>query len=92
MIARSGCLGKIKHPFLQRSDNDLVSTSRNCTVLVKSDGMQQEFITPYSPEQNGMVERAIRTPKDRCVHRQRFETLKYASGSVGTSISALTRR
>lgn len=26
-----------------------------------------------------MVERVIRTLKDQCVHRQRFETLKHAS-------------
>lgn len=27
----------------------------------ESYGLQQEFITPYSPEQNGMVERVIKT-------------------------------
>ncbi|WP_246039052.1 transposase [Peristeroidobacter soli] len=26
-------------------------------------GLRQEFITPHSPEQNGMVERVIRTLK-----------------------------
>ena len=41
--------------------------------------MQQEFITPYSPEQNGLVERVIRTLKDQCVHRHRFESLQHAS-------------
>ncbi|WP_043426656.1 DDE-type integrase/transposase/recombinase, partial [Curvibacter lanceolatus] len=55
LIARYGCLGKVKHPFLLRSDNGLVFTSRSYTALVKSYGLQQEFITPYSPEQNGMV-------------------------------------
>ena len=67
------------HPFLLRSDNGLVFTSRSYTALVKSYGLQQEFITPYSPEQNGMVERVIRTLKDQCVHRHRFETLQHAS-------------
>ncbi|MDH0202121.1 DDE-type integrase/transposase/recombinase [Comamonas aquatica] len=61
LIARYGCLGKVRHPFLLRSDNGLVFTSRSYTALVKSYGLQQEFITPYSPEQNGMVERVIRT-------------------------------
>ena len=53
------------------------------TALVKSYGLQQEFITPYSPEQNGMVERVIRTLKDQCVHRHRFETLQHASRVIG---------
>lgn len=83
LIARYGCLGKVKQPFLLRSDNGLVFTSRSYTALVKSYGLQQEFITPYSPEQNGMVERVIRTLKDQCVHRHRFETLQHASRVIG---------
>ncbi|EIX9432408.1 TPA: DDE-type integrase/transposase/recombinase [Klebsiella pneumoniae] len=39
------------------------------TARVKSYGLQQEFITPYTPKQNGMVERVIRTLKEQCVHR-----------------------
>ena len=54
-------------------------TSRSYTALVKSYGLQQEFITPYSPEQNGMVERVIRTLKDQCVYRHSFEILQNAS-------------
>ena len=69
LITRYGCLGKVPTPFLLRSDNGLVFTSRSYTALVKSYGLQQEFITPYTPEQNGMVERVIRTLKDECVHR-----------------------
>ena len=44
---------------------------------------QQESITPYSPEQNGMVERVIRTLKDQWVHRHRFETMQHASRVIG---------
>jgi putative transposase len=36
-----------------------------------------------SPEQNGMIERVIRTLKDQCVHRHRFETLQHASRVIG---------
>ncbi|MGE8403738.1 MAG: integrase core domain-containing protein [Delftia tsuruhatensis] len=54
-------------------------TSRSDTALVGSYGLQQEFITSYSLEQNGMVERVIRTLEDQCVHRHRFETLQHAS-------------
>lgn len=56
---------------------------KRCTALVKSYGLQQEFITPYSPEQNGMVERVIRTLKEQCAHRHRFETLQHASRVIG---------
>jgi len=53
-------------PEIFCSDNGLVFTSRSYAAPVKSYGLQQEFITPYSPEQNGMVERVIRTLKDQC--------------------------
>jgi putative transposase len=36
LIARNGCLGKVKQSFLLRSDNGLVYTSRSYTALVKS--------------------------------------------------------
>ena len=55
----------MKEPFLLRSDNGLVFTSRSYTALVKSYGLKQEFITPYTPQQNGLVERMIRTLKGK---------------------------
>ena len=79
LIARDGPLCKVKRPFFLRSDNGLVFPSRSYTALVKSYGLQQELITPYSPEQNSMVERVIRTLKDQCVHPHWFETLLHAS-------------
>jgi putative transposase len=83
LIARYGCLGKVQTPFLLRSEYGLVFTSRSYTALIKSAGLQREFITPYTPEQNGMVERVIPTLKEQCVHRQRFETLQHASRAIG---------
>jgi len=82
LINRYGTLGRVTVPFLLRSDNGLVFTSRSYT-LVKSYGLQQEFITPHCLEQNGLVERVIRTIKEQCVHRQRFETLQHASRVLG---------
>jgi transposase InsO family protein len=52
---------------------------------VKSYGLQQEFITPHCPDQNGLVERVIRTIKEQCVDRQRFQTLQNASRSLEKS-------
>ncbi|MCP5181972.1 MAG: IS3 family transposase [Pseudomonadales bacterium] len=82
-ISRFGTLGKVPAPFRLRSDNGLVFTSRRFTRLVKSYGLRQEFITPHCPQQNGMVERLIRTLKEQCVHRHRFETQKHASRVIG---------
>jgi putative transposase len=79
LIARYGTLGRVTTPFLLRSDNGLVFTSRSYTAMVRSYGLEQEFITPHCPEQNGMVERVIRSLKEQCIHRQRFETLQHAS-------------
>lgn len=86
LIARFGCLGRMPTPILLRSDNCLALTSRDYTRLVRSYGLQQEFITPYCPQQNGMVERVIRTLKEQCAHRQRFETLQQASRVIGNWI------
>ena len=76
-------LDRWAYAFLLRSDNGLVFTSRSYTKLVKSYGLQQEFITPHCPEQNGLVKRVIRSLKEQCVHRQRFETLQHASRVIG---------
>ena len=92
LISRFGTLGRVPNKFLLRSDNGLVFTSRSYTALVKSYGLQQEFITPHTPEQNGMVERVIRTLKEQCAHRHRFETLQHASRVIGDWISFYNNR
>jgi putative transposase len=79
LISRYGTLGRVPQPFLLRSDNGLVFTSRSFTRMVRSYGLRQEFITPHCPQQNGMVERVIRTLKEQCVHRHRFETQQHAA-------------
>lgn len=65
----------------------LVFTSRKYTALVKSYGLRQEFITPHCPQQNGMIERVIRTLKEQCVHRQRFDSIQHATRAIGDWIS-----
>jgi len=85
-------MGRVPQSFLLRSDNGLVFTSRSYTRLVRSYGLRQEFITPHSPEQNGMVERLIRTLKEQCVHRHRFETLQHASRVIADWVSFYNNR
>src|SRR5690606_4050710 len=69
LINRFGTPGRVHSPFLLRSDNGLVFTSLDYTRLVRNYGLRQEFITPHCPQQDGMVERVIRTLKEQCAHR-----------------------
>jgi putative transposase len=92
LIARYGTLGRVTRPFLLRSDNGLVFTSRNYTRLVRSYGLKQEFITPHCPQQNGMVERVIRTLKEQCAHRHRFESQQHASRVISDWIQFYNHR
>ena len=92
LIARYGTLGRVPEPFLLRSDNGLVFTSRDYTRLIRSYGLQQEFITPHCPQQNGMVERLIRTLKEQCVHRHRFESQQHAMRALGDWIQFYNHR
>lgn len=72
--------------------NGLVFTSRSDTALLKSYGLKQQFITPYTPQQNGLVERMIRTLKEQCVHRHRIETLPHASRVISDWIQFYNHR
>lgn len=92
LISRFGTLGRVSTPFLLRSDNGLVFTSQKYTKLVRDYGLKQEFITPHCPQQNGMVERVIRTLKEQCVHRQRFESLQHASRAIADWIQFYNHR
>ena len=65
LIARFGALGRVSTPFLLRSDNGLAFTSNHFRRLTKTYGLQQEFITPHCPQQNGMVERLILSFKEQ---------------------------
>ena len=78
LIHRFGCLGRVPEAFLLRSDNGLVFSSKSYVGLVKGYGLKQEFITPYTPQQNGMVERLIRTIKEQCIYHHRFESIRQA--------------
>lgn len=92
LITRFGTLGRVPTPFLLRSDNGLVFTSRGYTRMVRSYGLQQEFITPHCPQQNGMIERVIRTLKEQCVQRHRFETQQHAARIIADWIQWYNHR
>ncbi|MFC0383701.1 IS3 family transposase [Chromohalobacter israelensis] len=78
LIYRLGALGRVQQPLALRSDNGLVFSSRHYTGTVKAYGLTQEFTTPYTPEQNGLVERFFRSLKEECIWLHRFESLGQA--------------
>ncbi|WXS19704.1 DDE-type integrase/transposase/recombinase (plasmid) [Salmonella enterica subsp. enterica serovar Infantis] len=76
LITRYGALGRAQDPITLRSDNGLVFTSRHYTRTVYQYGLKQEFIQPHTPQQNGMVERLIRTVKEQCLLASSLQILR----------------
>ena len=62
------------HCLKLRSDNGLIFGARSFVREVRKHGIEQEFITPYTPEQNGMIERFFRSFKEECIYLHRFES------------------
>jgi len=63
-ISRFGTLRPEGQTPLLRSDNGLVFQSRRFRAACRDYRLRQEFITPYTPEQNGLVERFFRSLKE----------------------------
>jgi len=66
-----------------RHDNGLVFGSRKYVRTVQAYGLTQEYIAPYTPEQNGLCERFIRTLKEECCWQHRFENIEHARRVIG---------
>ena len=62
-------------------------TGRDYTRLMHSYGSKQEFITPHCPQQNGMMERVIRTLEEQCVHWHRLESQMHATRIITDCIA-----
>jgi len=65
-----------------RSDNGLVFGAKSFVAVARRYGLTQEYITPYTPEQNGMIERFFLTLKQECVWLHRFESRDQAFGII----------
>ena len=98
-----GCLAKFglvyprgeARPVL-RSDHGKVFTSRAFVASCKQYGLEQEFITPYTPQQNGMIERFFRSLKrsasgSRTSRPSRKPRPQSKSGSDSTTTSDRTQ-
>ena len=62
-----------------RSDNGKIFTSKKLQGRCKQYGLSQEFITPYTPQQNGMIERWFRSLKEECIWLHNFKDAAHAA-------------
>jgi putative transposase len=81
-IDRFGTLHPVGGTPVLRSDNGLIFQSRRFRTACKDYRLRQEFITPYTPEQNGMIERFFRSLKEECVWQHSFPSFIEARRAV----------
>jgi len=81
-LARFGTLRPEGSTPVIRSDNGLIFQSRRFRAACRDYRLRQEFITPYTPEQNGLVERFFRSLKEECVWLHNFGSFTEARAAV----------
>jgi len=57
---------------INRQPVTLIFSSKRYMKLLNRYGLEPEYITPYSPEQNGTIERFMRTLKEECIWLNNF--------------------
>jgi len=65
-----------------RSDNGLVFQSRRFRATCNDYRLAQEYITPYTPQQNGLIERFFRSLKEECTWQHNFNNFSEANRTV----------
>jgi len=86
-LARFGTLRPVGSTPVVRSDNGLIFQSRRFRAACRDYRLRQEFITPYTPEQNGIVERFFRSLKEECVWQSNFGTFTEAHTAIAQWIN-----
>ena len=81
-IRRFGTLKVSKEGPIIRSDNGLVFLSKRFRGTCRFYGLKQEYITPYTPEQNGIIERFFRSLKEECVWQRVFKSFDEARNAI----------
>lgn len=71
-LTRFGTLRPVGATPVLRSDNGLIFQSRRFRRACHDYRLSQEFITPYTPQQNGLIERFFRSLKEECVWQHQF--------------------
>ncbi len=81
-IRRFGTLRPQGETPIVRSDNGLIFQSRRFRQACRDYRLRQEFITPYTPEQNGMIERFFRSLKEECAWQHNFWSFREARRTI----------
>jgi putative transposase len=81
-LARFGTLRPNGERPIIRSDNGLIFQSRRFRDACRFYRLPQECITPYTPEQNDLIERWFRSLKEACVWQQQFGTFQEAQHAI----------
>lgn len=81
-LVRFGTVRPTGETPVLRSDNGLVFLSRRFREAGTFYRLAQEYITPYTPEQNGLIERFFRSFKEECVWQQNFTHFAEARRAV----------
>jgi len=81
-LARFGTLRPAGSTSVIRSDNGLIFQSRRFRAACHDYRLRQEFITPYTPEQNGLIERFFRSLKEECVWLHNFGSFSEARAAI----------
>ena len=81
-LARLGTLRPKRQKLVLRSDTGLVFNSRRFRAACADYRLTQESITPYTPEQNGLIERFFRTLKEECVWQHNFPNFLVAKATI----------
>lgn len=81
-LDRFGTLYPTGQTPVLRSDNGLIFQSRRFRAACRAYRLGQEFITPHTPQQNGMIERFFRSLKEECVWIRPFHSFVEAKRYV----------
>ena len=82
LIGRFGYTRGAPEGLRLRHDNGLVFGSRRYVASVRDYRLTQEYITPYTPQENGMCERFIRTMKEEFAWQHTFDSLEDARSAM----------
>jgi putative transposase len=77
-VQRFGTIRPVGATPILRSDNGLIFQSQRFRQACGFYRLEQEYITPYTPEQNGMIERFFRSLKEECIWQHTFENFAEA--------------
>jgi putative transposase len=73
-LSRFGTVRPTGQTPVVRSDNGLIFQSRRFRRACHDYRLSQEYVTPYTPEQNGLIERFFRSLKEECAWLLNFSS------------------